>query len=118
MRTAKFTLCCLGYVLVLVLGVGLGMCVPIKSHAQQILHFNDHVCQQITCANVSVTGVTNCAPPNWCTDITTTGQFWKCMPQPLVECDESAKWCTKQCALGTCSVTGLGCSYTLNNCVP
>lgn len=118
MRKAQFTLPYLEYLLVLVLGVGLGMCVPVESHAQQIVHILNHSCQTITCANVTVSGTPTCPAPGWCTDNATPGQFPKCMPQMSIDCDESAKWGTKNCGSGICVPGGAACGYTLNFCIP
>lgn len=117
MRMRQFTLPYLNQMILLVVGVGLGMCVPVVSHRRQIHTHDDHKCQEIKCANVQVQNA-SCLAPSWCNDATTVTKFHKCMPQNAVTCAESAQWGTTNCNQGICVPGGYECWYTLNHCVP
>jgi hypothetical protein len=116
MRTALFRPTYLAHLLVVVLGAGFGMCVPVESHAQIAAHTNHH-CPTITCANVAVQNQ-SCLAPNWCNDIATGTQFPKCMPKPSEYCEESPQWGSTNCPAGVCMPAGTRCAYTLNHCIP
>ena len=118
MRTTELALRWLAYPLLALLGVGLGLLLPVEAQAATIDRHSRHECKYITCTDVSAQNET-CPSPGWCRDTTTLGQFPKCMPVDAnIDCDESSKWGKKTCGAGFCSTTNAPCSYVLNFCIP